>query len=519
MLDSWRNCIILLVKDETVLPWSEKILPVTVTNAGHLATHGIIQPSLVITEQEILLVPGIVSTHGESVQVRVISFGDEEVKLNTKQNLGTCESFYDQSSPNPAIIAAAELRYIQETSTSLTDTLEKMVNESSIEMSNDERKHWTDLVKCYRATFASSKADLRRTSLVRHEINTGTTVPIQIPPSRLSLRTCKVEQEEVKSMLERGIIQPSTSPWAAPIVLITKKDGTTRFWIDHRALNSASVKDAYPLPRIDDSLDALNGGKYFCTMDLMSGFWQIEMSPKGQEKTAFSTSIGLYEFKVMPFGLVNAPATFEHLMETVLHGLQWEECLVYMDDIIVAGDSISQCLECNFFQKEVHFLGHVVSEEGIHTDPGKIVVVQDWPVPTTQKQVPSFLGLCSYYRRFIQGFADIARPLHKLTENTNKYGWNDLCRHSFYLKQALTSTLILSYPKPQGQFVLDTDACHKAVGVVLFHVQDKVECVLGYFRKSLSKRERYTAWHGKNSLQSLWLSSTSTLTSTEGKSS
>ena len=212
-------------------------------------------------------------------------------------------------------------------------------------------------------------------------------------------------------MLEKGVIQPSTSPWAAPIVLVTKKDGTTRFCVDYRALNCASVKDAYPLPRIDDSLDALNGGRYFCTMDLMSGFWQIKMNPKDQEKTAFSTSIGLYEFKAMPFGLVNAPATFERLMETVLRGLQWEECLVYMDDIIVAGDSISQCLErlehvfqrlqeaglklkpskCNFFQKEVHFLGHVVSEEGIHTDPGKIAVVQDWPVPTTQKQVRSFL--------------------------------------------------------------------------------------------------------------------------------
>ena len=502
-----------LVKEETVLPpWSEKILPVTVTNAGYLATNGIIQPSPeVITEQEILLIPGVVSTHGESVQVRVINFGDYEVTLHPKQNLGTCESYYDQSSSGPAIMAAAELRCIQEVSTTLTDTLEKMVIESSTEMSSSERRQWADLVERYRGIFASSKADLGRTSLVRHQINTGTTVPIRIPPRRLPLGKRRIEQEEVKTMLEKGVIQPSTSPWAAPIVLVTKKDGTTHFCVDYLALNCASVKDAYPLPRIDDSLDALNGGRYFCTMDLMSGFWQIKMHPKDQEKTAFSTSIGLYDFKVMPFGLVNAPATFERLMETVLRGLQWEECLVYMDDIIVAGDSISQCLErlehvfqrlqeaglklkpskCNFFQKEVHFIGHVVSEEGIHTDPGKIAVVQDWPVPTTQKQVRSFLGLCSYYRRFIKGFADIARPLHKLTEKTSRYEWNDLCQQSFdVLKKALTSAPILSYPKPQGQFILDTDASHEAVGAVLSQVQDEVEHVLGYFSKSLSKTER-----------------------------
>ena len=180
-------------------------------------------------------------------------------------------------------MAAAELRCIQEVSTTLTDTLEKMVMESSTEMSSSERRQWADLVEHYRGIFASSKADLGRTSLVRHQINTGTTVPIRIPPRRLPLGKRKIEQEEVKSMLERGVIQPSTSPWAAPIVLVTKKDGTTRFCVDYRALNCASVKDAYPLPRIDDSLDALNGGKYFCTMDLMSGFWQIEMNPKDQE--------------------------------------------------------------------------------------------------------------------------------------------------------------------------------------------------------------------------------------------
>ena len=182
-----------------------------------------------------------------------------------------------------------------------------------------------------------------------------------------------------------------------------------------------------------------------------------------------------------------------------------------MDDIIVAGDSISQCLErlehvfqrlqgaglkfkpskCSFFQKTVQFLGHVISEEGIQTDPERIAVVRDWPVPTTPKQMRSFLGLCSYYRRFINKFADIARPLHKLTEKATRFNWTESCQQAFdLLKQTLTSAPILSYPKEQGKLILDTDACQEALGAVLSQVQGDMERVLGYFSKSLSKTER-----------------------------
>ena len=225
------------------------------------------------------------------------------------------------------------------------------------------------------------------------------------------------------------------------------------------------------------------------------------MAPEDQEKTAFSTSLGLYEFKVMAFGLVNAPATFERLMETVLRGLQWEECFIYMDDIIVAGNSISQCLERisetdggwaqaeahqMFFQNMVQFLGHIVSENGTETGPEKIAVVRNWPVPVTTKQVRSFLGLCSYYRRFINKFADIARPLHKLTETTSMFEWTESCQQAYdLLKQMLTSAPILSYPQQQGQLILDTDASQEAVGAVLSQVQDNLERVLGYFSKSV----------------------------------
>ena len=235
------------------------------------------------------------------------------------------------------------------------------------------------------------------------------------------------------------------------------------------------------------------------------------MDPEDQEKTAFTTSLGLYKFQVMLFGLANAPATFERLMETVLRGLQWEECLVYIDDIIIPGVSVGQCLEridhvferlaaanlklkpskCDFFKRSVQFLGHIVSEEGVHTDPGKIEAVKNWPEPTTVKQVRSFLGLCSYYRRFIEEFASIARPLHKLTNNAEKFQWTSHQQQSFdQLKIALTTAPILAYPKAEGQYTLDTDANDEAVGAVLSQEQDECERVVAYYSKALSKAER-----------------------------
>ena len=271
------------------------------------------------------------------------------------------------------------------------------------------------------------------------------------------------------------------------------------------------MKDAYPLPRIDDSLDALGGAKFFSTLDLASGYWQVMMDKDAREKSAFVTTSGLYAWNVLPFGLCNAPSTFERLMDSVLAGLRWETLLVYLDDVIVFGSTIAKSIErltcvldrfrdaglklkpskCHLFQKEVAYLGHVVSREGIHTDPVKIEAVRDWPVPSTQTQVRSFLGLASYYRRFIKGFANVAAPLNKLTEKNTKFVWTEQCTVAFeQLKQALISAPILAYPCADGQFVLDTDASNFAIGCVLSQVQDGEERVVAYGSRSLSKAER-----------------------------
>lgn len=183
--------------------------------------------------------------------------------------------------------------------------------------------------------FSKSSDVLGRTNQVLHRINTGTAYPIRQPCRRLPIGKREAEREEVEKMLERGVIEPSCSPWCSNVVLVRKKDNTYRFCVDYRSLNEVTVRDAYPLPRIDECLDSLSGMKWFSCLDLNSGFWQIGMAPEDKEKTAFATSLGLYQFTVMPFGLTNSPSTFERLMEDVLRGLQWEECLLYLDDIIV----------------------------------------------------------------------------------------------------------------------------------------------------------------------------------------
>ena len=216
------------------------------------------------------------------------------------------------------------------------------------------------------------------------------------------------------------MIEPSSSSWASPVVLVTKKDGSICLCVDFRKVNNLTIKDSYPLPRMDDSIDALSGSKWFSTLDLLSGYWQVKMDPKDIEKTAFATPFGLYQFKVMPCGLANAPATFERLMERVLTGLHWEICLIYIDDIIVFSktfdehvDRLTQVLQrlraanlklashkCKLFHSRVEFLGHVVSDRGVEADPKKIEAISAWPEPKTVKEVRSFIGLSPYYRRW-----------------------------------------------------------------------------------------------------------------------
>ena len=281
------------------------------------------------------------------------------------------------------------------------------------------------------------------------------------------------------------------------------------YW--YRKLNAITRKDAYPLPRIDDTLDTLSRSQWFSILDLLSGYWQVEVAEGDRDKTAFATQSGLFEFKVMPFGLCNAPATFQRLMDLVLAGVQWSHCLVYMDDIIVVGRSFKDHLQnlsvvlqrlkeanlrlkpakCSFCKTKVSYLGHIVSRQGVATDPEKTNKVSNWPILTTISDIQRFLELASYYRRFVKNYATIASPLHKLTERGRQFNWTSDCTTAFAsLKQKLTNAPILAFPDFTQPFLLDTDASQFGIGAILSQVIDGKENVIAYASRTLSKAEQ-----------------------------
>lgn len=318
----------------------------------------------------------------------------------------------------------------------------------------------------------------------------------------------------INDMKKQGVIRPSSSPWASPVVLVPKKNGQLRFCIDYRRLNAVTKKDVYPLPRIDDILDHLGKAKYFTSLDLASGHWQVKLAEESHQKSAFTTHCGLFEFIRMPFGLCNAPATFQRLMQVVLAGLDWNSCFVYLDDILIASKTFDEHMKhlrevfnrlrkatlrlkpkkCHILRSEVQYLGHVVSSKGIRPDPAKVEKVTSYTIPTNVSEVHRFLGLASYYRRFIPNFSKVASPLHALTKKNVEFLWTTECGNVFeQLKKALVTAPVLSYPifGPQQEFILETDASGVGLGAVLSQEQNGLVHPIAYASRSLDP-------HGKN---------------------
>ena len=359
--------------------------------------------------------------------------------------------------------------------------------------------------------FALDPSELGSTDLVVHSIDTGSHPPIRQLPRRMPFSLRHKVTELIQEMLDNHVIESSKSPWASPVVLVRKKDKSIRFCVDYRKLNSMTKLDVFPLPRIDDTLDLLSQNKFFSTLDLASGYWQVKVEPKSREKTAFVTSSGLYEFVSMPFGLCNAPATFQRLMEVVMQGLARECCMVYLDDILVMGRTFEEHLEnlqkvfsrlrkakltlkprkCLFVRNEVEYLGHIVSKDGVAADPSKIRAVREFPRPTDVKSLRSFLGLASYYRRFIPQFSKIAGPLFALTRNGVAFDWTDSCEATFkHLKQLLTQSPVLAFPNFEKDFLLETNASTSGLGAVLAQKHDGKVRPIAYASRTLQVHEK-----------------------------
>ena len=381
------------------------------------------------------------------------------------------------------------------------------------ELTTQQLDQLKDLLIEYEDIFIGPNGKVGYTDLVKHYIDTGDAPPKRSVWFRKSFAEKDAIEKEVNHLLKEDKIQLSQSPWASSVVLVKKKDGNLRFCIDYRGLNSVTKKDAYPLPRIDSCLDALTGSKWFSTLDLASGYWQVAMEETSIEKTAFLTHKGLFEWKVMPFGLCNAPATFERLMEIVLGDMQWHKILVYLDDVVAFGSSFEVAYanlrevfhrmrrahltlkpsKCALFKKKVEYLGHIVSEKGIRQTQSKIEAIAHWAEPTNLHDLRSFLGITSYYRAFIPNYSEKAEPLTRLLKKDALYEWRKDQQTAFdQLRSDLMKDPVLSYPirGPENTYILDTDASLFGIGAVLSQLQNGEEKVIAYASRTLSDAQR-----------------------------
>ncbi|KAJ9547942.1 hypothetical protein OSB04_020485 [Centaurea solstitialis] len=336
--------------------------------------------------------------------------------------------------------------------------------------------------------------------------------PIAKSPYRLAPSEMQELSSQLQELLDKGFIRPSCSPWGAPVLFVKKKDGSFRMCIDYRELNKITIKNRYPLPRIDDLFDQLQGATYFSKVDLRSEYHQMRVREEDIAKTAFRTRYGHYEFLVMPFGLTNAPAVFMDLMNRVCRPYLDKFMIVFIDDILIYSQSkedheqhlrlilellkaeklYAKFSKCEFWIREVHFLGHVVNKEGIHVDPAKIEAIKKWEAPKTPTEIQQFLGLAGYYRRFIANFSKITQPLTALTQKDKKFNWGEKQEEAFQLlKHKLCNAPILALPEGTDNFVVYCDASHQGLGCVLM----QNEKVIAYASRQLKVHEKNYTTH------------------------
>ena len=477
--------------------------------------ESILEPNMNLSGKGVLVARVIVQPREQKVPIQIINPGTSPIKLYKGMTVGQLQQV-DEELGDPTFIDPE-----QEISTGdkIKFELEYLLSE--------ERERMENLLNEHQDVFAKNSGDLGLTTLVEHRIDTGDAVPIKQQPRRLpnSLRTAV--EEQVGEMLENDIIKPSNSPWSSPIVLVRKKDGTWRFCIDFRKLNDVTVKDAFPLPQVADLMDNLAGHQYFSTLDLASGYWQVPVDGSSQEKTAFVIpGGGHFEFLRMPFGLTNAVPTFQRLMLAVLNGLLPLKCLVYLDDVLVLGRTFDQHLEnldsvlqaidkaglklklskCSFAKPSVDFLGFTVSAAGLAPNVTKVEAIREFPTPQNLTELRRFLGMTSYYRRFISGFSDIACPLNRLTQKGVPFAWDKNCQHAFeQLKEQLISAPVLAFPDLNGDYILYTDASDVGVGAVLTQKDENdEEKVVSFASKAFSGAEKNWTTTEKEAFAIVW---------------
>ena len=376
----------------------------------------------------------------------------------------------------------------------------------------EHEKQLKDLLHDFEDTVALTGDALGLTSMISHKIDIPVdSKPIYIPPYRVPHSQKEIIEKEVSELQERNIIEQSNTPWSFPLINIKKPDGSNRICVDFRRLNALTQTDPYPMPSLNELLNSIGKSKYFSTIDLLMGFLQVPLDEASKKFTGFSTSQGHYCFSRMPFGLKSSPVTFVRLMDNVLKGLIGKICYIYIDDIIIIGNSITEHLnnirlvldrlrnanlklklkKCNFLKSKICFLGHQITEQGIEVNEDKVKAILDFKKPSTVKEIRSFLGLAGFYRKFVYRFATIAAPLTELLKKDVKFEWGEIQDRAFNtLKQALTNPPILALPDFSLDFHLVTDASGSGLGSVLMQKHKNKLRVVAYHSRKMSDAER-----------------------------
>lgn len=463
------------------------------------------------------VLPARVLTHIFQNQVvcRVMNPTNMTVTLPASTIVGhlvQVEEVFPQPQQPEITVATVHTTTKEFTSADETKLLQLGIDVSQSHVTPEQRQKLSSFLASHRDIFAADMSELGHTHLQQMQIDTGDHSPIKQHAYRVSPHMKKEIDRQIQDMLQHGIITPSISPYASPVVMVKKKSGEYRFAVDYRKLNSITKVMNYPLPQFEDVTDILGKATIFSVMDLMSGFWQIPVHENSKEKTAFICHSGLYQFERVPFGLRNSPTVFQNVMEAALRGLNHKTALVYVDDIVAFSPDFDTHLQhltdifdhlkaaglrlkpskCRFAVTEVVYLGHVISAEGVKADPQKVQLVRDFPVPKNQHEVRSFLGLANYYRKFVKGFSGIAAPLNLLLQKDVKFQWTDDCQESFNsLKEALTSPPVLAYPNFDREFILYTDASATAISYILGQKDEHGrERVISYNGRSLRATEK-----------------------------
>ena len=494
ILGQWQTVKATVVGSHTIPDRTAMSIPVSVVGATVGCDICIEGPSQV----QRLSVEPILSTVREGNQAVALVVNQTGASIQLKQGvyLSQALAYNGKVEPKPLEMPTTTLGVVQGSSVSLdspnTKALDALV---SVGDYPELKSSLLQLMTRYRDVIALPGEPLGATEQTMHHIkvNPGTS-PVYIPAYRLPHSQRQIVDDQVEDMLKQGVIQHSTSPWNSPLFLVPKKDGTHRPVIDFREVNKVTETDRFPLPLLQDILRSLgHGNQIFSTLDLLSGYWQVPMAPDSREITAFSTPSGHFEWLRMPFGLKNAPITFQRMINTIFSGMIGNNFFAYLDDLIVCSKDAeshfhsletvfqklrdaglkAKLVKCEFLKSKISFLGHTVDAEGIHTADDKVLAVKNFPQPGNVENVRSFLGLVGYYRSFISHFAAIASPLTQLLKKNVTFHWHAAQEKSFLdLKHALTNAPILSFPNYEAPFELCTDASSLGLGAVLMQKDD-----------------------------------------------